>query len=50
MRNAFPGLAQIQAISAMTEAPAADRKEAIKAILRTWSTPSLAMLHNALSR
>lgn len=49
MRDAFPGLAQIQAIGSKPEVTAADW-EAIKAILRTWSTPSLAMLHRALSR
>lgn len=48
MREAFPGLARIKAIAAKPDVTDADR-EAIKAILRTWPTCDLAMLHYALS-
>lgn len=50
MHTAFPGLDEIRAIANNTEMAEDDRKSAIKAILSRWSTPSLAMLHNALSR
>lgn len=50
MHEAFPGLADIWAIARKTEVSEAERRDAIKAILRQWSTPSLAMFHQVLSR